>query len=88
MASTLPMRVPALKALASEILCDPSCPLWLTVAVPRKKKPKPFRATTAVKAMARTAIGAPPPVKRKESKKRGKAEKHRPSMGKLLSESE
>jgi hypothetical protein len=56
--------------------------------VPKKKKPKPFRATTAVKAMARTAIGTPPPVKRKESKKRAKPEKYRPTMGKLLSESE
>ncbi|HWG50751.1 MAG TPA: hypothetical protein VN669_13720 [Candidatus Acidoferrales bacterium] len=56
--------------------------------MPKKKRPKPFRATTAVKAMARTAIGTPPPVKRKESRKRGKAEKHRPTMGRLLSESE
>jgi hypothetical protein len=56
--------------------------------VPRKKKPKPFRATTAVKAMARAVIGTPPAVKRKESKKRGKQEKHRPTIGKLLSESE
>jgi hypothetical protein len=56
--------------------------------VPKKKKPKPFRASTAVKAMARTAIGTPPPVKRKESKKRAKSEKHRPTIGKLLSDSE
>jgi len=56
--------------------------------VPKKKKPKPFRATTAVKAMARTAIGTVPAVKRKESKKRAKPEKHRPTMGRLLSDSE
>jgi hypothetical protein len=56
--------------------------------VAKKKKPKPFRATTAVKAMARTVIGTPPPVKRKESKKRARQEKHRPTMGKLLSEPE
>jgi hypothetical protein len=62
--------------------------LWLNRFVPKKKKPKPFRATTAVKAMARTAIGTPPPVKRKESKKRAKPEKHRATMGRLLSDSE
>jgi hypothetical protein len=56
--------------------------------VAKKKKPKPFRASSAVKAMARAAIGAPPPVKRKESKKRGQQEKHRPTFGKLLSDSE
>jgi hypothetical protein len=56
--------------------------------VPKKKKPKPFRATSAVKAMSRAALGTPPPVKRKESKKRVEAEKHRPTMGRLLSDSE
>jgi hypothetical protein len=56
--------------------------------VPKKKKPKPFRATTAVKAMARAAIGPPPPVKRKESKKRIKTEKHKPTIGRLLSDSD
>jgi hypothetical protein len=56
--------------------------------VPKKKKPKPFRAATAVKAMARSAIGAPPPVKRKESKKRGKQEKHKSTIQKLLAEGE
>jgi len=57
-------------------------------SVPKKKKPKPFRATTAVKAMARAAIGPPPPVKRKESKKRIKTEKHKPTIGRLLSDSD
>jgi hypothetical protein len=56
--------------------------------VPKRKKPRPFRATSAVKAMARAAIGAPPPVKRAESKKRRKQEKHKPTIGKLLSENE
>ncbi|MGE5324656.1 MAG: hypothetical protein ACM3SW_17450 [Actinomycetota bacterium] len=56
--------------------------------MPKKKKPKPFRATSAVKAMARTAIGTPPPVKRKESRKRTKSQKHKPTIGRLLSESE
>jgi hypothetical protein len=56
--------------------------------VAKKKKPKPFRASSAVKAMARTAIGTPPPVKRKESKKRADQEKHKPTFGKPLSENE
>jgi hypothetical protein len=56
--------------------------------VPKKKKPKPFRATSAVKAMARAALGTPPPVKRKESKKRVQPEKHKTTMGRLLSDSE
>ena len=59
-----------------------------SVVVPKKKKPKPFRATTAVKAMARAAIGPPPPVTRKESKKRIKTEKHKPTIGRLLSDSD
>jgi hypothetical protein len=59
-----------------------------SVVVPKKKKPKPFRATSAVKAMARAALGTPPPVKRKESKKRVQPEKHKTTMGRLLSDSE
>ena len=58
------------------------------LSVPKKKKPKPFRAASAVKAMARNAIGTPPPVKRAESKKRRKQEKHKPTIGKLLSDAE
>ena len=53
-----------------------------------KKKLTKFRATTAVKSMARAAIGAPPPVKRVESKKRGAKPKHKPTIGKLLAESD
>jgi hypothetical protein len=53
---------------------------------PRKKKKK-FSATKAVKAMARDTIGMPPPVQRiptlKESRKDSK---HKPTLGKLLSE--
>ena len=55
--------------------------------MPRKKRKK-FRATTAVKSMARTVIGTPPPVQRVESKKRHKKEKHKPSLGKLLTDSD
>lgn len=34
--------------------------------MPRKRKPKPFRAVTAVKAAAREHVGAPPPTRREE----------------------
>lgn len=57
-------------------------------SVPKKKKPKPFRATTAVKSQARKAIGMPAPVRREESTKRRKKEKHPPTLGKLLTEGE
>jgi hypothetical protein len=56
--------------------------------VPRKKKLKKFTATKAVKAMARTALGSPPPVQREESSRRQKKQKHKPTLGKLLGESE
>ena len=38
--------------------------------------------------MARTAIGTPPPVQREESRKRVKKQKHKPTLGKLLAESD
>jgi len=50
----------------------------------RKKKPKKFTATKAVKSMARTAIGAPRPVQREESSNRSRRQKHKPTLGKLL----
>jgi hypothetical protein len=54
--------------------------------VPKKRKRKKFTATKAVKSMARAAIGAPPPVQRKESKKRAPKEKHKSTLGKLLAD--
>jgi len=36
--------------------------------------------------MARAAIGTPPPVQRKESRKRIGQDKHKATLGKLLSE--
>ena len=55
--------------------------------MPRKKKVKPFRAVTAVKALAREAVGSPPPTKRiPASTKQKKSEKHKPTLGKMLSE--
>jgi hypothetical protein len=60
--------------------------LALFVTKKRKKKKK-FSAAKAVKALARDLIGAPPPVQRiptlKESRK---VSKHKPTLGKMLSE--
>ncbi|MGZ4872201.1 MAG: hypothetical protein ACXVK3_09950 [Candidatus Angelobacter sp.] len=56
--------------------------------VPKKKKLKKFSATSAVKAASRAVLGAPPPVKRAENKKHAKKEKHKPSLGKLLSDAD
>jgi len=56
--------------------------------VPRKKKRKVFKATTAVKSLAREVVGAPPPVKRLESKKRPKKPKYRENLNKLLADSD
>jgi hypothetical protein len=53
-----------------------------------KKKLKRFTAAKAVKSMARTALGSPPPVRRKESAKRRKKEKHKATLGKLLANSD
>lgn len=36
----------------------------------KSRKPKPFRATTEVKRLARISVGAPPPSKVKPAKKR------------------
>jgi len=55
--------------------------------VPRKKKRKPFRAVTAVKELARDRVGSPPSEKIVIEKKK-KPEKHKPTLGKLLEESD
>ena len=52
-------------------------------SMPRKRKPKPFRAVTAVKELARERVGAPPAEKIVIEKKK-KPEKHKPTLGKLL----
>lgn len=56
----------------------------------KKRKPKPFRAATAVKAAARNVVGTPPTTrvdpditKRKSSK-----EKYKPKLEDLLSNDE
>jgi hypothetical protein len=55
--------------------------------VARKKKIKRFRAVTAVKELARERVGAPPAGKIVVEKKK-KPEKHKPTMSKLLDETD
>ena len=55
--------------------------------VARKKKRKRFRAVTAVKELARERVGAPPAGKIVVEKKK-KPEKHKPTMSKLLDETD
>lgn len=52
----------------------------------RKRKRKPFRAVTAVKALAREVVGTPPSTRRVESSNRPKREKHKKTLGKLLAD--
>jgi len=54
--------------------------------VARKKKPKPFTAVEAVKTMAREQIGEPPASRVVPNRKKKKAEKHKPTLDKLLRE--
>ncbi|MFZ0295541.1 MAG: hypothetical protein WAL52_18170 [Candidatus Sulfotelmatobacter sp.] len=53
----------------------------------RKKKVKRFQAVQAVKELARERIGAPPAAKLVPHKKKS-PEKHKPTLGKLLGETE
>lgn len=54
----------------------------------KRRKPKPFKAASAVKSAARQKIGTPPPTRTEPSTKGHKAEspKHKPTLGKLLDE--
>ena len=56
------------------------------LSLPKKKKIRKFRATTAVKSIARDVLGSPPPVRRQENKKRADKPKHKPTLSKLLSD--
>jgi len=51
----------------------------------KKRKPKPFRAVTAVKELARERVGQPPAEKIVIEKKK-KPEKHKPTLRSLISE--
>jgi Holliday junction resolvase-like predicted endonuclease len=53
----------------------------------RKKKIKRFGAVQAVKELARERMGAPP-VEKVVPHKNKKADKHKPTLGKLLEEAE
>jgi hypothetical protein len=53
----------------------------------KKKKVKRFSAVEAVKAMAREQIGSPP-VEQVVPNRKKKAEKHKPTLGKLMEETE
>jgi hypothetical protein len=64
-----------------------TCMQTLTQTMPRKKKQKRFQAVTAVKELARERVGAPPAEKIVIEKKK-KPEKHKPTLEKLLDESE
>jgi len=55
--------------------------------VARKRKLKRFRAVQAVKELARERMGAPPSGKVVPHKNK-KSEKHKPTLSKLLEESE
>lgn len=56
----------------------------------KPRKPKPFRAASAVKAVAREVIGTPPPTRTQpaDKKRKMKSEKHKPTLAKLLDESQ
>jgi len=51
-----------------------------------KKKPEKFRAVQVVKAAARQHIGTPPPTRRQPTTKKPLNPKHKPTLGKLLTE--
>jgi hypothetical protein len=53
----------------------------------KKKKVKRFSAVEAVKAMAREQIGSPP-VEQVVPNRKKKGEKHKPTLGRLLAETE
>jgi len=52
----------------------------------KKRKPKPFRATTAVKAAARKVVGTPPPTRTDPdvTKRKSSKEKYKPKLEDLL----
>ena len=51
----------------------------------RKKRKKTFSATKAVKSLARERVGTPKATRRAPDDTMRKAEKHKPTLGKLLS---
>jgi len=54
----------------------------------KKRKPKRFRAVEAVKELARERVGSPRPSQVVPDKRKRKEEKHKPTLGELLKESQ
>jgi hypothetical protein len=54
--------------------------------MPKKKKPKRFRAVEAVKALARERIGTPPASRVVPDRKKQKADKYKVTLERLLDE--
>jgi hypothetical protein len=52
----------------------------------KKRKPKPFRASKAVKSLARERIGTPKPTRRLPDEKKDATRKRKPTLGELLEE--
>ncbi len=51
----------------------------------KKRKKKRFSATKAVKSLARERVGIPKATRRVPDDKKKSGEKHKPTLGKLLS---
>ncbi len=51
-----------------------------------KKKARKLTAAKLVKSAARAHVGSPPPTRLVPDKRRAKAEKHKPTIGELLSD--
>lgn len=56
--------------------------------MPKKKKPKRFRAVEAVKAMARERIGQPRPSRAVPDRTKVDKEKHKPTLKEMLKDLE
>jgi hypothetical protein len=58
--------------------------------MPKKRKPKPFRVTKAVKAAARAVVGTPPPTQTIPNKRQEKQAitKHKRNLARLLEENQ
>ena len=52
----------------------------------KKRKQRKLSATTLVKSAAREQLGMPPPTRRAPDPTKSDRQKHRPTLGKLLSE--
>jgi hypothetical protein len=58
---------------------------WARIRMPRKRKKKTFSVATAVREMARERVGSPKPSQLVVAKK-AKPEKHKATLGKLLTD--